>query len=360
MSAVPYTFASNTGNIPLVQLDINFANVKAFADTAGYVTANAQANITSVGTLTALTVSGITTINSATANTVTANTVTANTVTANTVTANSATVNGDIVIFGNATINGTTTTVNSQTLNVADKNITVANNVSTSALINGAGIDAGNPTVAYIRYSDATKGWTTANNFNITGNTTSGNLLTSGSISATGNLTISGTTTLLGNSTATTAANNSNSNRIATTAFVRSIVPTGVITLWYGSIASIPSGWYLCDGTNGTPDLRDRFVVGAGNTYAVAATGGSADAVVVSHAHTATSTVTDPGHVHPINVVQGGLGGQDSPTRAQAGSQNTSSAQTGITVATTISSTGVSGTNANLPPYYALAYIMKA
>ena len=46
MSAVPYTFADNTGNIPLSELDANFANCKAFANTAGYVTANAQANIT--------------------------------------------------------------------------------------------------------------------------------------------------------------------------------------------------------------------------------------------------------------------------------------------------------------------------
>lgn len=58
MSAVPYTFANNTGNIPLSELDANFANVKAFANTAGYVTANAQTNITLVGTLTTLSVSG--------------------------------------------------------------------------------------------------------------------------------------------------------------------------------------------------------------------------------------------------------------------------------------------------------------
>jgi len=57
-------------------------------------------------------------------------------------------------------------------------------------------------------------------------------------------------------------------------------VPTGVILLWSGSTGSVPSGWYLCDGTNGTPDLRDRFIIGAGNTYAVNATGGTADAVV--------------------------------------------------------------------------------
>ena len=63
MSTVPYTFATDTGNIPLNQLDINFANVKAFADTAGYVTQSAQSNITSVGTLTSVSVTGNATAN---------------------------------------------------------------------------------------------------------------------------------------------------------------------------------------------------------------------------------------------------------------------------------------------------------
>jgi len=128
---------------------------------------------------------------------------------------------------------------------------------------------------------------------------------------------------------------------VATTAFVSTAVaaafPSGGIIIWSGSVASIPSGWYLCNGSNGTPDLRDRFVVGAGSTYAVADTGGSANAIVVSHSHTATSTVTDPGHTHLI-------------PNTRAGSPNGG----------TTASAGSSGTNANLPPYYALAYIMKA
>lgn len=136
-------------------------------------------------------------------------------------------------------------------------------------------------------------------------------------------------------------------------------LPSGAIILWSGSIGSIPSGYVICDGTNSTPDLRDRFVVAAGNNYSVGQTGGSADAIVVSHTHTATSTVTDPGHVHGLNVTPGGLGGQDSPTRALSGSENTSSAVTGITVGTTIATAGVSGTGANNPLFYALAYIMK-
>jgi hypothetical protein len=139
-------------------------------------------------------------------------------------------------------------------------------------------------------------------------------------------------------------------------------IPTGMISLWYGSIGSVPLGWYLCDGTNGTPDLRDRFVVGAGSTYSVAATGGSTDAIVVSHTHTATSVVTDPSHAHGGFVALANLAGGASAL-ASGGNQTTSttaSVATGITVATTNASAGVSGTNANLPPYYALAYVMKS
>lgn len=136
-------------------------------------------------------------------------------------------------------------------------------------------------------------------------------------------------------------------------------LPTGAIILWSGSIGSIPSGYVLCDGANSTPDLRDRFVIAAGSTYAVGATGGTADAIVVSHTHTATSVVTDPGHFHSgsfLSFVSGGVGvgGGSNVNLASV-----DSAVTGITVATTNATAGVSGTNANLPPYYALAYIMK-
>ena len=134
-------------------------------------------------------------------------------------------------------------------------------------------------------------------------------------------------------------------------------IPAGGIFLWSGSIGSIPAGYVLCNGSNGTPDLRDRFVVGAGSTYAVDATGGSANAVVVSHTHAAT--VTDPGHLHkwggPILNNRGLGANQYDASGSEA--HNTSTVTTGITV--TNASAGVSGTNANLPPYYALCYIMK-
>ena len=143
-------------------------------------------------------------------------------------------------------------------------------------------------------------------------------------------------------------------------------IPSGLIAIWSGAVGSIPSGWYLCNGQNGTPDLRDSFILGAGNTYAVGATGGSKDSIVVSHTHTATSTstVTDPGHNHTYNQATNTLpqSGNSTQVFTSNTSQSTSTASTGITVATTTTNAtaGVSGTNANLPPYYALAYIMKS
>ena len=142
-------------------------------------------------------------------------------------------------------------------------------------------------------------------------------------------------------------------------------VPTGCILIWSGSAGSIPSGFQLCDGTNGTPDLRNSFVLGAGNSYVVGQTGGSADAVLASHTHTATSVVTDPGHVHSTRTNSGGAGSDAGylPTGYNnffgSTAHGMDSATTGITVATTNAASGVSPTGGNLPPYYALCYIYK-
>lgn len=130
----------------------------------------------------------------------------------------------------------------------------------------------------------------------------------------------------------------------------------GMIIIWSGSLGSIPTGWTLCDGNNSTPDLRDRMVIAAGSSYAVGATGGSKDAIVVSHTH----TLTDPGHTHTTSAqsvsIAGGYGGGGGANAANSASAAPNATNTtGITIATA----GTSGTNANLPPYYALAYIMK-
>ena len=182
---------------------------------------------------------------------------------------------------------------------------------------------------------------------------------------------------LTGIPTAPTANISANNTQLATTAFVHNMLPTGIIMMWSGSSTTIPYGWYLCNGSNGTPDLRDRFIVGAGNTYAVGDTGGSKDAIVVSHSH----GISDPGHAHNFGtasyelssgafILSGqlsapGYGGYDlTQTVPLSGGSytttrpvyNTGSASTGISV----NSAGSSGTNANLPPYYSLCYIMKA
>jgi hypothetical protein len=164
--------------------------------------------------------------------------------------------------------------------------------------------------------------------------------------------------TFTGIPTAPTASAGTSSTQIATTAFVLSNgVPSGAIMMWSGSVASIPSGWYLCDGNNGTPNLQNRFVVGAGDTYAVDATGGSASSVA-SHTH----SVTDSGHTHNFTVIaydqdSAGVGALTGGSPGNYDGQfdgTTASSTTGVSIGTTGTSDG------NLPPYYALAYIMKA
>lgn len=303
----------------------------------------------------------------------------------------------------------------------------------------------------------------TASNFAV-----AGNLTTSGNATVGGNLAVTGTSTFTGIPSGPTAAYGTNTTQLATTAFVQASVPAGVIVLWSGSIASIPTGWYLCNGANSTPDLRDRFVVGAGSTYAVGATGGSATTTLVeanlpshthsisasgttstadvSHTHslsasgttgnqsnghthtfsgtssgqsqTHTHTITDPGHSHVLalnnivyNIPSGtplNVRGDYNATRADLiTNPSVSTVTTGITNGNasadhthtysgttsdvsanhthtvtvtgtsgamsansthnhTVTVTGTSGATgsgtafSNLPPYYALAYIMKA
>lgn len=181
--------------------------------------------------------------------------------------------------------------------------------------------------------------------------------------------------TFTGVPAAPTAATGANTTQLATTAFVQTTVnaavatipagiPTGGIILWSGSVGAIPSGWALCNGQNGTPDLRSRFVVGAGSTYNVAATGGTANAVVVSHSH----SVTDSGHTHSFSqsvYVGVGTGARRDggspigPFNPGTGYTPSSSGIAAATTGITVNSTGQSGIDANLPPYYALAYIMK-
>lgn len=121
---------------------------------------------------------------------------------------------------------------------------------------------------------------------------------------------------------------------IVSTDLTAELLPVGLIMLWSGSTATIPTGWALCNGSNGTPDLRDKFVVGAGSTYAVAATGGA-----TTHTHTFTFT-GGFGLGVGVNIIQSTPNGQ-------------------LSSGGTLSGSGTTAAGNNLPPYYALCYIMK-
>lgn len=103
------------------------------------------------------------------------------------------------------------------------------------------------------------------------------------------------------------------SDKPATTAFVHKIIPKGVILLWSGSLLNIPVGWALCNGMTVfgvvTPDLRDRFVMGAGQSYAVTETGGSRYIdEVISHSHTLSGTTTANSQSHSHSGVTSNVG----------------------------------------------------
>jgi microcystin-dependent protein len=224
--------------------------------------------------------------------------------------------------------------------------------------------------------------------------------VTGGSVSGVSGSNNTFTNTNLVTSTATTKTYNDNSTAIATTAFVQSVLPMGMIVMWGGATANIPTGWQLCNGSNGTPDLRGQFIVGAGGSYSVGATGGSSSVSLSSanlpgHTHgftvtgntnsggsstpTATTGIIDPGHSHSYF-----LAGSPEPqsgsstqclTNPEASSAQTGTSITNISAITTISpipahqhaislsgttqSTGSGTAFSNLPPYYALCYIQK-
>lgn len=154
-------------------------------------------------------------------------------------------------------------------------------------------------------------------------------------------------------------------------------VPKGVIVMWSGRIADIPSGWALCDGTNNTPDLRDRFIVGARqDDMGVARTniaetltqsGGSvtiSEANLPTHTHGAgtLSVAPESAHTHPLGLNSGDFtdpgysGFQDFPVSFNPRTSGPGSPHTH----TLSGSTGAVGSGTPYtPPYYALAYIMK-
>jgi microcystin-dependent protein len=196
-----------------------------------------------------------------------------------------------------------------------------------------------------------------------------------------GNLAVTGTATFTGVPSGPTAAAGTNTTQLATTAFtLANSVPTGGLMMW--STGTAPSGWLLCAGAAVSRStysalfaiIGTTFGVGDGSTTfnvpnytnrmpygtTVGATGGSADAVVVSHTHTATSTVTDPGHSHSISFQSTAFGSDyGSNAGGSTAGSGTGTSTTGISVSTSVASAGSSGTNANLPPYLGINFIIK-
>jgi len=126
---------------------------------------------------------------------------------------------------------------------------------------------------------------------------------------------------LTGTPTAPTAAAGTNNSQIASTAFVQtaltSALPRGAVIMWYGSAGSIPSGWALCDGSNVggylTPDLRDRFIVGAGSSYNLGSTGGTSSVTLSadqlpSHSHSGSTDTQSSNHTHNFSAVTSSAG----------------------------------------------------
>ena len=258
-------------------------------------------------------------------------------------------------VLGGVKVDGTTITINNGVISGASSvptSITVADESTDTTCYPLFSTDAtGNiapKTVTSFKLNSQT-GQVEAGSFKKTGGTSSEFLKADGSIDSTSYL----SSYTIPNS-GVTAGSYTNSNitvgadgrvTAAASGSAATNIPLGGIIMWYGASNQIPAGWTLCNGAtvNGytTPNLQDKFVIGAGFTYSVNATGGSKDAVVVEHKHT---TSIDGGHVIPGN-------GGNSYSYGGAG-----------TYASTIFSMqneGVSGNNKNLPPYWALCYIMR-
>lgn len=126
--------------------------------------------------------------------------------------------------------------------------------------------------------------------------------------------------------------------------------------IWAGSISNIPKGWQICNGANGTPNLLDRFLVGAGSSYSVGTIGGEAFHTLTvsempSHRH---SIMSIAGHSDFCRGIPESINAMGGPAGAASGYYDTFNS--GIQV---LSNTGGNQSHENRPPYYAVCYLMK-
>lgn len=155
--------------------------------------------------------------------------------------------------------------------------------------------------------------------------------------------------------------------------------PSGLILMWKGSIASIPTGWALCDGNNDTPDLRDRFIVGAKQddagvaktnvTGVLTQVGGAIEHSHIDDGHNHFAEliaelnqtgIYDAGHTHNISVGTGVKSDMDLNNYTDEGEANLiDDGHTHSVAGYTYEGHAEIEISSNLPPYYALAFIMK-
>ena len=153
-----------------------------------------------------------------------------------------------------------------------------------------------------------------------------------------------------------------NDSNFITAAQVPNQFATGMIMMFTGS--SAPSGWAFCDGNNGTPDLRNRFIVGAGSTYSSGDTGGHNEISLTTHQmpqhnHTFSGSAS---HSHNFTIGPNDTDNDyyNKVAYSDIGSQNTyPTSSATVTISGTTGNNGSGGAHENRPPYYALSYIMK-
>lgn len=144
-------------------------------------------------------------------------------------------------------------------------------------------------------------------------------------------------------------------------------IPTGLISMWSGLISAIPNGWALCDGNNGTPNLKDRFIMGATTDLDIGETGGENSVKLTinempSHNHSG-SAVSSGSHTHRYTVGTGHSSYDESidpfahpPTESQSGIIASAGSHTHTI---SIGNKGSGQPHENRPAYYTLAFIMK-
>lgn len=287
-----------------------------------------------------------------------------------------------------------------QATNFSSSNVLITGGSISGTIVNAGSSNTGNLTTANAQVTGGSVTGLSALSATvgqITNLSSANAIISSGNVSGVVGVNNTFISANVANSIATTKLASDKTTSIATTAFVHSVAPTGIIVMWNSTAATIPTGWQLCNGSNGTPDLRGQFIVGAGGAYNPADTGGTASVTLdgsqmPQHNHAMSGslsttsagghshTISDPGHAHSEKASgyasngQGG-GGDASQKLSNLLSTTTGTAVTGISVNSVVDhahsvtlsgntgSTGGSGGSTqpheNRPPYYALCYIQK-